>query len=78
MKLVKSQSYFELCELIDKFVHFTSNCEIFPLDLNCKIISLDVSKSTGEIIFNVINKNKKHYIIGANQKDLSYEIIQEF
>lgn len=71
MKLIKN-IYKDL--FLNKKVHFTSNCEIAPLNVKCTVTG--VSDNGSEIIFRVRSlTNGKTYNIGSKSKNLAYEFI---
>ena len=75
MELISKYSYIWICNnLMNKKIHFISDCEFFP---NCnvtgKVISYYIKGS--ETIFKTKVGNKT-IDIGSNMKNLSFEIIQ--
>ena len=78
MELISKYSYIWMCNnLINKKIHFISDCEFFP-NFNIKgyIKDINLSKSTSEILFTVAVKNKT-LTIGSNMKNLQFEIMNE-
>jgi hypothetical protein len=73
MKLVKELDAVDFFNLINHTVHFTSDCEFFPnFDVKCKVLTIAYNGS--EYILKVKVDNKE-IEIGANMKNLRYEII---
>ena len=71
---VNKYSYIDLNKLlIGKIVRFKSDCDIFPnFDVTGKVISITPIKN--ELLIKIL-RNKKHYDIGSNMKNLSFEIL---
>ena len=78
MELISKYSYIWLCNnLMNKKIHFISDCEFFPnFNIEGYIKDIKLSKSTSEILFTVAVKNKT-LTIGSNMKNLQFEIINE-
>ena len=78
MELISKYSYIWMCNnLINKKIHFISDCEFFPnFNIEGYIKDIKLSKSTSEILFTVAVKNKT-LTIGSNMKNLQFEIINE-
>ena len=75
MKFVKKTSYIELVKLVNKKVHFISDCEFFP-NFDVKVYVYKVNSSTNEIIFYTKSlSNNKRLTIGSNMKNLQFELI---
>lgn len=75
MKPISKISYEELQSLLNKNIHFTSDCEFFPnFDIIATLLSYKIAKY--ETIFEVkILSNNKFITIGSNMKNLQYEVI---
>jgi hypothetical protein len=74
MKLVKDLNIIDFFNLINHTVHFTSDCEFFPnFDVTCKVLTIAYNGS--EHIFKVQVDNKE-IEIGANMKNLKYELCE--
>jgi len=75
MELVSKYSFEWLSlNLIGKTIRFKSDCEFFPnFDVNMKVSSIYLKNN--EIIFEGKVKHKNNFIIGANMKNLSFEIL---
>lgn len=78
MELISKYSYIWMCNnLINKKIHFISDCEFFPnFNIEGYIKDIKLSKSTSEILFTVAVKNKT-LTIGSNMKNLQFEIMNE-
>lgn len=78
MELISKYSYIWICNnLINKKIHFISDCEFFPnFNIEGYIKDIKLSKSTSEILFTVAVKNKT-LTIGSNMKNLQFEIMNE-
>ena len=78
MELISKYSYIWMCNnLINKKIHFISDCEFFPnFNIERYIKDINLSKSTSEILFTVAVKNKT-LTIGSNMKNLQFEIMNE-
>ena len=78
MELISKYSYIWLCNnLMNKKIHFISDCEFFPnFNIEGYIKDIKLSKSTSEILFTVAVKNKT-LTIGSNMKNLQFEIMNE-
>lgn len=62
-------------KIFGKNVHFTSDCEFFPnFDVIIKIQKIYFA-TNNEIIFEGKTKSKKNLKIGANMKNLQFEIL---
>ena len=77
MKPISKISYAELQNLLNKNIHFTSDCEFFPnFNIIATLLSYKINKT--ETIFEVkILSNNKFITIGSNMKNLQYEIIDK-
>ena len=77
MKPISKISYAELQNLLNKNIHFTSDCEFFPnFNIIATLLSYKITKY--EIVFEVkISSNNKFITIGSNMKNLQYEIIDK-
>ena len=75
MELLSKYSYIWMCNnLMNKKIHFISDCEFFPnFNIEGYIKDIKLSKSTSEILFTVAVKNKT-LTIGSNMKNLQFEI----
>lgn len=78
MELISKYSYIWICNnLMNKKIHFISDCEFFPnFNIEGYIKDIKLSKSTSEILFTVAVKNKT-LTIGSNMKNLQFEIMNE-
>ena len=78
MELISKYSYIWICNnLMNKKIHFISDCEFFPnFNIEGYIKDIKLSKSTSEILFTVTVKNKT-LTIGSNMKNLQFEIMNE-
>lgn len=78
MELISKYSYIWMCNnLMNKKIHFISDCEFFPnFNIEGYIKDIKLSKSTSEILFTVAVKNKT-LTIGSNMKNLQFEIMNE-
>lgn len=78
MELISKYSYIWVCNnLMNKKIHFISDCEFFPnFNIEGYIKDIKLSKSTSEILFTVAVKNKT-LTIGSNMKNLQFEIMNE-
>lgn len=78
MELISKYSYIWMCNnLMNKKIHFISDCEFFPnFNIEGYIKDIKLSKSTSEILFTVAIKNKT-LTIGSNMKNLQFEIMNE-
>lgn len=78
MELISKYSYIWICNnLMNKKIHFISDCEFFPnFNIEGYIKDIKLSKSTSEILFTVAIKNKT-LTIGSNMKNLQFEIMNE-
>lgn len=78
MELLSKYSYIWMCNnLMNKKIHFISDCEFFPnFNIEGYIKDIKLSKSTSEILFTVAVKNKT-LTIGSNMKNLQFEIMNE-
>lgn len=78
MDLISKYSYIWMCNnLMNKKIHFISDCEFFPnFNIEGYIKDINLSKSTSEILFTVAVKNKT-LTIGSNMKNLQFEIMNE-
>ena len=78
MDLLSKYSYIWMCNnLMNKKIHFISDCEFFPnFNIEGYIKDIKLSKSTSEILFTVAVKNKT-LTIGSNMKNLQFEIMNE-
>ena len=78
MELISKYSYIWMCNnLMNKKIHFISDCEFFPnFNIEGYIKDIKLSKSTSEILFTVAVKNKA-LTIGSNMKNLQFEIMNE-
>ena len=78
MELISKYSYIWICNnLMNKKIHFISDCEFFPnFNIEGYIKDIKLSKSTSEILFTVAVKNKT-LTIGSNMKNLQFEITNE-
>lgn len=77
LDFVKEYSYDQLKDkLINKKVHFTSNCQFFPnFDVICIVLSIKYAKGSNELLFDTITTNNKKLTIGSNMHNLKFEII---
>ena len=75
MKPISKISYSELQTLLNRNIHFTSDCEFFPnFNIIATLLSYKITKT--EIVFEVkVLSNNKFITIGSNMKNLLYEII---
>lgn len=78
MQKISTLSYIDLLKnILNKQVHFTSDCEFFPnFDVRCIVYNISLSKNNNEILMDVkiLNSNKK-ITIGSNMKNLQFEFI---
>lgn len=75
MNYVSKYTYEELKKiLIGNIVNFKSDCQLFEnFDITGKVLSIKYSNS-GELLITIL-RNKKHYDIGCNMSNLSFEIM---
>lgn len=75
MKKVKELSFDYIQKnLKGHIVHFKSDCEIFPLDIKGKILSVNINNTEVLMKTRVIPKNKV-ITVGSNMKNLRVEIL---
>ena len=76
MEKISKYSYLDICKLIlNKKIHFTSDCEFF-LHFDVKVYVYNIYLKNTEIIFETKNiSNDKKLTIGSNMKNLQFELI---
>ena len=76
MKLIKELSFNDKIKLINKKVHFKSNCELFlNFDVKVEVLSYYIAPNNEFIYNNKDIKTRKNLKIGTNMKELQYELI---
>ena len=72
---VKKYTYETLLKLcLGNYVHFTSDCELFPnFDIKCKVLQMKMENN--EILFTCKLSNGKTITVGSNMRNLQFEII---
>ena len=76
MDNISSYSYIKLHKmLLNKKVHFISDCEFFP-DFDVQVYIYEIYIRNNETIFETKNiSNGKRLTIGSNMKNLRFELL---